>query len=87
MAIGKQIFDYFRIPENHGLGHVMEYSIDHLQWQIEKSGLENCHIEYCQMPHSPNDPVFRAMYWMGSPLLLVPRFRDTLVAIAQAPSN
>lgn len=87
MAIGKQIFDYFRIPENHGLGHVMEYSMDHLQWQIEKSGLENCHIEYCQMPHSPNDPVFRAMYWMGSPLLLVPRFRDTLVAIAQAPSN
>ena len=57
MAIGKQIFDYFRIPETQGLGHVMEYSIDHLQWQIEKSGLQNCDIKYCQMPHSPNDPV------------------------------
>jgi SAM-dependent methyltransferase len=85
MALGKQIYDYFRMPEGQGLGHILEYSIDHLQWQFEKAGLEHCQIEYCQMHHSPNNPIFRIMYWLGSPLFLVPRFRDNLVAIAQAP--
>jgi len=85
MILGKQIYDYFRIPEEQGLGHVIEYSIAHLQWQFEKAGLENCHIEYCQMLHSPNNPIFSMMYWMGSPLFLIPRFRDNLVAIAQRP--
>jgi len=87
MALGKQIYDYFRIPEGQGLGHVIEYSIDHLQWQFEKAGFKNCNIEYCQMHHSPNDLFFRVMYWIGSPLFLIPRFRDNLVAIAQAPSH
>jgi SAM-dependent methyltransferase len=85
MALGKQIYDYFRIPKNQGLGHVIEYSIDHLRWQFEEAGFENCTIEYCQMHHSPNNPFFRIMYWLGSPLFLVPRFRDNLLAIAQKP--
>jgi SAM-dependent methyltransferase len=85
MILGKQIYDYFRMPEGHGLGHILEYSIDHLQWQFEKAGLKNCQIEYCQMHHSPNNPIFRIMYWLGSPLFLIPRFRDNLVAVAQAP--
>lgn len=87
MALGKQIFDYFRIPENQGLGHILEYSSDHLRWQFEQAGLKNCQIEYQQMHHSPNDPLFRAMYWLGSPLFWVPRFRDNLLAIAQAPAK
>ncbi|MCU0568961.1 MAG: class I SAM-dependent methyltransferase [Oculatellaceae cyanobacterium Prado106] len=86
MALGKRIYDYFRIPENQGLGHVIEYSVDHLQWQFEQAGLKNCQIEFCQMHHSPNDPIFRVLYWLGSPLFLVPRFRDNLVAIAQSPA-
>jgi 2-polyprenyl-3-methyl-5-hydroxy-6-metoxy-1,4-benzoquinol methylase len=87
MALGKQIYDYFHIPKDRGLGHVIEYSIDHLQWQFNKAGFLNCNIKYCQMHHSPNDLVFRITYWIGSPLFLVSRFRDNLVAIAQAPSN
>jgi SAM-dependent methyltransferase len=85
MILGKRIYDYFRMPEEQGLGHVIEYSMDHLQWQLEKSGLENCQIKYCQIHHSPNNLVFRIMYWLGSPLFLVPRFRDNLVSISQAP--
>ncbi len=85
LLIGKQIYDYFRIPEDHGLGHVIEYSLDHLRWQFERAGFRDCQLEYCQMHHLPNNVLFRLMYLAGSPLFLVPRFRDNLVAIAQCP--
>lgn len=84
MILGKQIYDYFRMPEGHGLAHVLEYSRAHLQWQLERAGFNVCKLEYCQMHHLPNNFAFRLMYLVGSPLFLVPRFRDNLVAIAQA---
>lgn len=83
MIIGKQIYDHFRMPDSHGLGHVLEYSYDHLKWQFERAGFKVRKLEYCQMHHLPNNLIFRLMYVLGSPLFLVPRFRDNLVAIAQ----
>ncbi len=83
MILGKQIYDYFRMPENHGLGHVLEYSYDHLKWQFERAGLNLKKLEYYQMHHLPNNLMFRLMYLAGSPLFLVSRFRDNLVAIAR----
>lgn len=85
MILGKQIYDYFRFPENRGLGHVLEYSHDHLQWQFERAGLKECKVEFCQMHHWPNNLAFRLIYLLGSPLFLVSRFRDNLVAIGKAP--
>lgn len=85
MLLGKRIYDYFRMPDEQGLGHVLEYSIDHLQWQFEEAGFQVDQLKYCQMHHLPENKMFRLMYLMGSPLFLVPRFRDNLVAIAQAP--
>jgi 2-polyprenyl-3-methyl-5-hydroxy-6-metoxy-1,4-benzoquinol methylase len=87
MAIGKQIFDHFRMPTTQGLGHVLEYSRDHLQWQLEQAGFEKPSIDFVQMHHSPNQPLFRLMYWLGSPLFAVPRFRDNLVATATRPAR
>jgi SAM-dependent methyltransferase len=85
VALGLRIYDYFRMPEGGSLGHVIEYSRDHLRWQIEKAGFKDCHIELCQTHHSPTNPVLRIVSWIGYPLLLVPRFRDNLLAIAYAP--
>lgn len=85
VALGLRIHDYFRMPENESLEHVIEYSRDHLQWQFEKAGFKSCYIEYCQMHHSPTNIVFRIISWLGYPLFLFPRFRDNLLAIAHAP--
>jgi 2-polyprenyl-3-methyl-5-hydroxy-6-metoxy-1,4-benzoquinol methylase len=82
MFLGKQIFDYFRMPTDRGLGHVLEYSVDHLRWQLLTAGFRNPKIVFVQMHHLPNNIAFRLMYWLGSPLFFVPRFRDNLVAIA-----
>jgi hypothetical protein len=80
-----RIFDYFRMGEGSSLGHVIEYSRDHLQWQFEQAGFKDCRIELCQLHHSSTNLVFRIMLWIGHPLLLVPHFRAYLLAIAHAP--
>jgi len=87
MILGKRIFDHFRMPTSRGLGHVLEYTRDHLAWQIKTAGLVDLKIVLVQMHHSPTNPIFRLMYWLGSPLFLIPLYRDNLVAIARrAPS-
>jgi SAM-dependent methyltransferase len=85
IALGLRIHDYFYMPGDRVLGHVIVYSRDHFQWQFEKAGFQDCRIEYCQMHHSPTNPVFRIISWIGYPLFLVPRFRDNLLAIAHPP--
>lgn len=82
MALGKQIFDHFRMPTDRGLGHVLEFSRDHLAWQIAEAGLELESLTLRNFPHQPYSLPFRVLSWAGSPLFLVPRFRDCLVAIA-----
>jgi SAM-dependent methyltransferase len=82
LAIGKPIFDYFTIPLDRGLGHVLEYSVDHLRWQFNAAGFTQLQLKLVQMGHSPNDLRFRAMYWLGSPIFLIPRFRDNIVVVA-----
>jgi 2-polyprenyl-3-methyl-5-hydroxy-6-metoxy-1,4-benzoquinol methylase len=85
MALGRQIFDHFRMPEGRGLGHVLEFSRDHLAWQIEKAGLRLESLDLRYFPHQPYSLAFRLLSWIGRPLFLVPRWRDCLVAIAHAP--
>lgn len=86
MALGLPIFEYFRYPDDEkGLGHVIEYSLDHLRWQFEKAGFEHCRVELVQMHHLPTKPVYRPLALLGYPLHLFPRFRDNLLATATAP--
>lgn len=85
MALGLPILDHMDLPGADSLGHVIEYSRDHLHWQLERAGFTGCRVEYQQMHHAPTDPLYRVMSWIGYPLFLVPHFRDNLVAVASAP--
>jgi SAM-dependent methyltransferase len=89
MALGRPIFDsYFQYPdENVALNHVLEYSRDHLDWQMKKAGFTRCRVEYSQMHHSPTNPLHRPLAWLGYPLHLVPHWRDNLVATAYAAAD
>lgn len=88
MALGLPIFDNLRYPDDEtALGHVFEYSRDHLDWQFRKAGFTRCRVEYSQMHHSPTNPLFRPLAWLGYPLHMVPRWRDNLVATAYAPGE
>ncbi len=85
LALGIPIFDYFRYSDDKGLGHVLEYSSDHLQFQIERAGFTDCQIELHHFKHSPTRLGARVLSWVGAPLYAVPRFRDNLLATAAAP--
>ncbi|HWE37742.1 MAG TPA: class I SAM-dependent methyltransferase [Isosphaeraceae bacterium] len=87
MAIGKRMFDHFRMPTDRGLGHILEYTRDHLRWQFERAGFEDVGVELRQFPHNPNALHFRVLSWLGAPLYLVPRFREALVVVARAPAG
>lgn len=86
MALGREIFCPFRMPVDRGLGHVLEYSRDHLLWQLNEAGFRDATVELRHFHHNPRAPLFRVLSWLGSPLFLLPRFRDYLVAVAHAPA-
>ena len=85
MALGIPIFDNFTFPTQHGLGHVLEYSVDHLRFQIERAGFKDCRIELRHFGHNPTRILPRLLAWVGAPLYLLPRFRGNLLATATAP--
>lgn len=85
MALGVPIFDYFRYPTDQGLGHVLEYSADHLRFQIEQAGFTDTRVEFRHFGHSPQKLGPRVLAWLGAPLYAVPRLRDNLLATASAP--
>lgn len=88
MALGRRIFDNFQYPDSEvALSHVLEYSRDHLDWQFKKAGFTEYRVEYSQMHHSPTNPLYRPLAWLGYPLHLVPRWRDNLVAVAHLPAG
>ena len=87
MMLGKRIYDYFRIESNQGLGHVIEYSADHLRWQLETAGFREMEITFRQFHHQPNHLLFRFLSLLGYPLFVVPRFRDQLMVVAASPRD
>jgi 2-polyprenyl-3-methyl-5-hydroxy-6-metoxy-1,4-benzoquinol methylase len=85
MAVGHRIFDYFQYPdEDISLGHVLEYSRDHLDWQFRKAGFTKYNVECCQFHHMPTNPFHRPLAVLGYPLHIIPRWRDYLIATAYA---
>lgn len=88
LALGHRIWDHFRYPEEDvALGHVIEYSREHLQWQFAKAGLTRTRVEMRQFHHSPTNPLHRPVALLGYPLRLVPHWRDYLLAVAYAPDR
>lgn len=87
MALGHRIFDYFQYPgEDVSLGHVLEYSREHLDWQFKKAGFTQYQVEHRQFHHIPTNPVHRPIALLGYSLHMVPRWRDYLIATASAPN-
>ena len=88
MALGRRIFDNFQYPDaDVSLSHVLEFSRDHLDWQLRRAGFIQCQVQYRQLRHLPSNPVLRPLAWLGYPLHIVPRWRDYLVATAHAPAS
>lgn len=87
-TVGHRIFDNFQYPDDDvSLSHVLEYSRDHLAWQLNRAGFTRCRVEYSQMHHWPTNPLFRPLAAVGYPLHLVPHWRDYLVGTAYAPAS
>jgi 2-polyprenyl-3-methyl-5-hydroxy-6-metoxy-1,4-benzoquinol methylase len=87
IATGTQMFDHFRMPDEHGLGHILEYTKPHLEWQLQRAGFCNIEVSLQQFHHQPHRLIPRLLSWAFYPWFLVPRFRDNLVAVALAPSD
>jgi 2-polyprenyl-3-methyl-5-hydroxy-6-metoxy-1,4-benzoquinol methylase len=83
LALGRRIFDVFQYKESGGSGHIVEYSKDHLLWQYQEAKYKDIKISIDDFHHVPNRVGDRIMSFIGKPLtLLVPRFKDNLIAVA-----
>jgi SAM-dependent methyltransferase len=83
LASGKQLFDYFGLPEERPYGHVLEYSREHLAWQFRRAGFSDFNIELRDFTHVPNKRKDQILAMLGSPLRRIPRHRDNLLAVAR----
>jgi 2-polyprenyl-3-methyl-5-hydroxy-6-metoxy-1,4-benzoquinol methylase len=88
MFFGVEFLDHFDVPDcDRGLGHQLEYSADHLRWQLERAGLQIVMLrqdELGRIGHSFKARLGRAL---ATPLQVMrPLWRDGLVAAARKPS-
>ena len=84
MILGIEFLDRFTIPEpGQGLGHQLEYSADHLRWQLERAGMHVLTLKHDSMGRSGHSRWTRLGRWILAPLLLRPIWRDCLVAVAR----
>jgi SAM-dependent methyltransferase len=84
MFLGKEFLDRFMMPvPDQGLGHQLEYSADHLRWQIEHAGFFVIFLEHDELGrvgHSRKAQLARSLL---SPLTMRKKWRDGLVAAAR----
>jgi SAM-dependent methyltransferase len=84
MFVGMEFLDRFQLPDpEHGLGHQLEYSADHLRWQVERAGMQVIMLKYDvlgRVGHSFKARLGRAL---SAPLQLRPIWRDGLVLAAR----
>jgi SAM-dependent methyltransferase len=82
---GQELFDHFELAGQGGLGHVLEYSADHLAWQFGRAGFDDYTVELRDFKHVPRARGDRLLSALGAPLRRIPRYRDNLLAVAKAP--
>jgi 2-polyprenyl-3-methyl-5-hydroxy-6-metoxy-1,4-benzoquinol methylase len=83
LLFGLRVFDNFFIPDpGQSIGHPIEYSADHLAWQIEQAGFANPQVLYRQLSLTGATTAVRLARYALSPLLIRKKFRDSLVATA-----
>ncbi|WP_118857252.1 methyltransferase domain-containing protein [Sphingomonas mesophila] len=84
MVAGRDVFDRFLSPDpGQELGHQLEYSADHLRWQIERAGLEVVTLAHDQLGQSGHFPFARMARRLTAPLRLRDKWKEELVAVAR----
>lgn len=87
LALGMRVFDTFFLPERgQPIGHPLEYSAEHLAWQLERAGFPAPSIRYRQLALTGASLRARIARWMFAPLLFREKFRDSLVASVRNPA-
>jgi 2-polyprenyl-3-methyl-5-hydroxy-6-metoxy-1,4-benzoquinol methylase len=85
---GVEFLDRFTIPEpGEGLGHQLEYSAEHLRWQLERAGMEIIMLGHDDLGRTGHTIGARLARTVLSPLALRPKWRDGLVAVARIRSE
>jgi 2-polyprenyl-3-methyl-5-hydroxy-6-metoxy-1,4-benzoquinol methylase len=84
MFSGKEFLDRFMLPEpEHPLGHQLEYSADHLQWQLERAGMEVIILKHDQLGRTGHSLKARIVRKLLSPFYLRSIWQEGLVAAAR----
>ena len=83
MIRGVEFLDRFMIAQpGHGLGHQLEYSANHLRWQLEYAGLDVIMLVHDSMGRTGHSWASRLARNLLAPLDLRPIWRNGLVAAA-----
>jgi SAM-dependent methyltransferase len=84
MLFGIEFLDRFVLPTpGQCLGHQLEYSADHLSWQIERAGMTKLFVKYDELGRVGHSRKARFARTILKPLTLRPLWRDGLVAAAR----
>ena len=83
LALGMRVFDTFLIPEREkSIGHLIEYSKTHMEWQLRKAGFSSINIELKQLDNAGSSFWAQLGRIIATPVLLRPLWRDKLIATA-----
>ena len=84
MILGNEFLDRFMLPQpGQGLGHQLEYSADHMRWQLRHAGMEVVMLEHSNMGRTGHSWKARLARNLLAPLDLRPIWRNGLVAGAR----
>lgn len=84
MALGMEFLDRFMLPEQgQGLGHQLEYSENHLRWQLDRAGMEVVMLEYDSLGRVGHSWKARLARKLSRPLEIRRKWRDSLVVAAK----
>lgn len=84
MVLGVEFLDRFMIPQaGQALGHQLEYSANHLQWQLERAGMEILMLRQDSLGRTGHSVKARLARKLLAPLELRPVWRDGLAAAAR----
>ena len=84
LALGMKVFGHYFYPERgQSLGHPVEYTAEHMRWQLERAGFEAVTTRLEQLSNVGATPLTRLARWAVRPLQLRPLWRDSIVATAR----
>lgn len=86
MVCGIEFLDPFMLPvPGQNLGHQLEYSARHLNWQLRRAGMEVVMIKHDSLGRTGHSAKARVARTLLAPLELRRTWRDGLVALARKP--